>query len=265
MSQIDPHFIEKIEAIGLSPKEAAVYAAVLELCGGYPSKIAEVASLKRSTTYTILEHLAVQGLVTEVERKNKLYYEPASSKRLEQFGNMKIQLAKERAAKIQKILPDIEGLLSKEGERPRVRYFDGVDGIRHVYEDHILVDEPYHMVGWSNTAKLQDFFSASFMNTYVKKKQTLGITSQGIFPDTPAERSYINDVYLDIKKAMRPVLRYIPKDIFPYESEITVYAKNKVSFVSFKNGLWVGVIIEDQTIHDMMRMIFELSWQSANE
>ena len=55
----------------------------------------------------------------------------------------------------------------------------------------------------------------------------------------------------------------MPHAVFPFPGEIIVYGKNKVFFVKFDKLAPIAVIIEDQTIHDMMRMIFELSWNQA--
>jgi hypothetical protein len=42
-----------------------------------------------------------------------------------------------------------------------------------------------------------------------------------------------------------------------------VYGTNKVSITKLGNQNMIGVIIEDKIIHDMMKMIFELSWNSS--
>ncbi|MBI2474260.1 MAG: hypothetical protein HYV68_01025 [Candidatus Taylorbacteria bacterium] len=59
-----------------------------------------------------------------------------------------------------------------------------------------------------------------------------------------------------------PKFKYIPANAFPFKGELTIYGENKVSVVNLNREYLTGVIIEDRTIHNMMRMIFELSWQS---
>ena len=50
--------MKKVEKAGLTPKEAKVYVALLELGGGaYPAAIAKLTKLSRSTVYMVLLHL----------------------------------------------------------------------------------------------------------------------------------------------------------------------------------------------------------------
>ena len=91
------HLIEDLRGVGLSPKAAAVYMAVLESGIAFPSKIAETAKLNRSTTYKILTDLAVKGLVTEMERNRKLCYQAERPGRLMSFAKSQVRLAEERA------------------------------------------------------------------------------------------------------------------------------------------------------------------------
>ena len=71
----NPLFLKKLEKTGFSDKEALVYLTLLELGGASPSKIAEYAELNRTTVYKILLNLSVRGLINEIEKRNKLFYQ----------------------------------------------------------------------------------------------------------------------------------------------------------------------------------------------
>ena len=62
-----------------------------------------------------------------------------------------------------------------------------------------------------------------------------------------------------------PIARYVPREIFPFSGEIVIYGSNKVLIVKFDERAPIAVIIEDEMIHNMMRMIFELSWTQAKQ
>lgn len=260
MTTVDPVFIKKIEKIGLSDKAAQVYATLLETGGSYPSKVAEMTKLNRSTVYRLLTDLAVKGLVTEIEKRNKIYYQPEHPKNMVRFADMQITLAKERADDARKMLPDMEALFAVLPEKPKIRFFNGIDGVMQVYDDHITQEEPYEMVGWSNTAKLLKFLPKTYLPNYVQEKQKRKITSRGIFPDSDGDQSYSKTMYKYINQKYVPQFKCIPSQQFPYESEITLYGKKHISIINFHEHNPVGVIIEDQIIHNMMRMIFELTW-----
>ena len=206
----------------------------------------------------------MKGLITEIQKKNKLYYQVEKPKKLVQFAKTQIQLSKDRLEKAQNVLPDLEGLFSLNPNKPIVRFFEGVDGVKDVYMDHISVDESYEMLGISNTEKLTNFLSKKFLRDYVTKKDKLGIVTRGILPDTPKDRTYKNNVYKTVSKKNQPKIRFIPTELFPYKGEITIYGDNRVSFINFHENRLVGVIIEDVIIHNMMRTVFELAWNGKD-
>ena len=255
--------IKELRGIGLSEKAASIYVAVLELDTAYPSKIAEMTKLNRTTVYHILTDLAIKGLVTEIEQKKKLCYQVEPPKRLLNFTKTQIRLAEESATRAVKLLPQIEGLFNLVPHKPRVRYFEGMDGVLAVYEDHISTKEPYEMLGISNVATLIPSLPPDFVKKYVHAKKKLGITTRAIFPDTEFSKKYNTTVYTSVEKKFLPHIRRIPAEIFPYNCEITIYGTHKVSIINFDKGVRVGVIIEEKTIADMMRMLFELAWVGA--
>ena len=259
----DEPLISKLESLGLTKKAAQIYAVLLALGGAYPSKISEQTKLNRTTVYRLLLELSIKGLITEIQKKNKLFYQAERPQKFLQFTKQQIYIAEERYEKAKAFIPELDGLFSLIPERPKVRYFEGVDGVMDVYRDHVDTDKPYEMLGFSNTKELRDFLPAKFLAEYVKKKHAAKIVSRGIFPDTEKDKVYTEEVYGRVHKKIHPELRFIPASQYPYKSEITIYGKNKISIINFHEHFLVAVIIEDQIIYNMMRMIFELAWKGA--
>lgn len=256
--------IKELQSIGLGSKAAAIYVALLELGVAFPSKIAEKTKLNRTTVYHILTDLAIKGLVTEQERKKKICYQIEKPFRLANFAKSQITLAEERAERVKKLLPEIEGLYSLTPHRPKVSFFEGLEGVMNAYEDHVSGTESYEMVAYSNVEQLMKLLPESFVKRYIKRKETLGITTRAIFPNTPFISKYNSEIYQGIKPKIYVKSRTIPPEMFPYEVEINMYEKNKVSIINFRAETLVGVIIEDAMIAQTMRMVFELAWKGAS-
>lgn len=259
----NPFFLRKLERTGFSDKEALVYLTLLELGGAYPSKIAEYSGLNRSTVYKILLNLSVRGLVNEIEKKNKLFYQVEKPNRFLKYAENKVKQAEESLDIARSIIPEINELHGLLGEKPKITYYEGVGGITSIYEDHLATTKPYEMLAWAETAELSDFLPKSFFDDYVKGKEKIGITTRGIAPDTTEGRQFTNIRYGDIKKNVWPDIRFVAKDNFPMTGEIVVYGKNKVSIVNFSKSNAIGTIIEDENIHNMMRTIFNMCWESS--
>lgn len=256
-------FLKKLEKSGLSDKEALVYLSLLELGGAYPSKIAEYCGLNRSTVYMVLLNLSVRGLVNEIEKKNKLFYQIENPNRLIKYTKSKLSIIENEIEQAEKILPEIEGLFTAMGYKPKVTYFEGHEGILQAYSTHVVVSKPYEMLAWANAGELESVLPEKFFMWYRKEKEKIGITTRGILPDTLVNHTFINRVYDGFKKDILPQMRYIKKDKFPFKAEITIYDQNKISIISLVKDKFIGVIIEDETIHGLMKMIFELSWAGA--
>lgn len=258
------NLLKKLEKSGLTSKEALVYVALLELEGAYPSKVAEYTGLNRSTVYMILTQLAVKGIVNEIEKKNKQFYQLEDPKKLLKYTKSKISIIQDEIEAVEKILPDIEGLLASV-DKPKITYYEGIEGVLDIYATHINVLKPYEMLAWANVREVEELLPQNFFKGYIKTKNQKGISSRGIFPSNPVDRTFVERAYSEVRQQVLPNVRFIDENIFPYKSEITIYGEKNVSIINLGKEKLTGVIIEDETIHGMMKMIFELSWAGAKK
>lgn len=257
--------LSNISNVGLSEKEALVYAVLAELGGAFPSRIAEETKLNRSTVYKILLDLSIKGLVNEIEKKNKLYYQIERPQKLIRYAKDRVQMAKDQLEKAEKALPELEGLFSLVSNKPKVLFFEGPDTILNICNDMVSGKGNYEMLAFSNSKKFKNYLPPNQLRDFVKSKEKMNISTRAITPDTEEDRSYNTAVFKGIKEKLWPKIRHIPKELFPYEAELTIYGDNKVSITKLGGENIIGVIIEDTVIHGMMKMIFELSWKSTEK
>jgi sugar-specific transcriptional regulator TrmB len=254
--------VEKLSKSGFSEKEARIYVALLELGGAYPSKVSQYTDINRSTVYHTLTNLSVRGIVNEIEKRNKIFYQVERPERIIRYGEDKIRRAEEDLDQIKSILPNIEGLFSSLDSKPKVTYYENTEGIMAIYEDMISFKNKYEMLAFSNAAELEHAIPTKFFEKFRKRKEILGITTRAITPDTAGDRSYNEKFFTGYKKEIIPVIRFVSAEKFKFKGEITAYGDNRVSIINLNKEYLTGIIIEDQTIHNMIRLIFELSWDS---
>ena len=254
-----------LEKVGLSEKEALIYASLITLGGAFPSQIAEHAKLNRTTVYKILLGLSVKGLVNEIKKKNKIFYQVEKPEKLLRYAKSQVTLAQDRVEKTEKLIPDFEGLYSAFTNKPKILYFEGLDGILSIYEDQVSGTKKYEMLAFSNASELENIFPAKFFENYRRSKEKIGITTRGIIPDTEKDKTFVPRLYEGFKSEIIPKAKYVPAAEFSFKGEITIYSDNKVSIVNLNKEQLTGLIIEDETIHNMMKMIFELSWKGIKE
>mgnify|MGYP003393026439 CR=1 FL=1 len=254
---------KKIERSGLSEKEALIYAFIIESGGAFPSEIAKSTGLNRTTTYKILGILSIKGLVTELEKRKKFFYQAESPKSLERFVSSQVTIAKRQIENLEHVLPTLEGLYNASPNKPVVRFFEGEEGVLNVYRDHVETKKKYEMLSFSNTADLMNFITPEFRDDYIRKKAKIGIITRAILPDSDLDVKYNETIYGKFPKKIWPKIKNISREIFSFKSDLTIYGEDKVSIINFNKPKLAGTIIEDKIIHDMMKMIFELGWNGT--
>lgn len=254
--------VRHLQKIGLSEKSSRVYTALLEMGGAYPSRLAEVTKLNRSTVYKILLELSIKGLITEIERGKKLFYQIENPEKLIRYSRNQSEMAREAYEYTRNLIPELEGIFAINPNKPIIRYFNNPEGIVSIYEEMVSNKKKYEMVSFSHGQAFKNYLPAKSLYKFVKAKERFGITTRAIIPDTAENRKYDQEVFKGLKKKVWPDIRYVPKEVFPFEAEMTLYDNNKLAITKLGGEKLIGLVIEDKLIHDMFKMIFELLWKS---
>src|SRR3712207_1514203 len=122
---MDLHIKEKLEKAGLTDNEALIYSYLIDVGGAYPSAIASSTGINRSTVYKTLLQMNIKGLVNEVERSKKLFYQITNSNALVTHARQQIRIAEGMFDAAESLFPKIDELIQNAGYKPKVRTFDG--------------------------------------------------------------------------------------------------------------------------------------------
>lgn len=235
---------EKLQSIGLSEKEAAVYLQSLELGGFAVSDIAKHTGIKRPTCYLILEELSKRGLVAIVPQKDKLTYVAESP-------NILFSHAEENLQTIKHILPDLFTIQKSTGTRPTIKFYSGKTGIHSIYEDILSSGiKEYSYIG--SSADLIDAAGENFITQWIRKRTDLGIHATGIRTKHSEIRDdlYVKDSLRDIRFA--PPGFELPHTIVLYGTKVAVISTQKDSF---------GFIVDNNDFRNTLQFLFKALWQ----
>ncbi len=241
----------QLEKAGLSNKESGVYVALLELGRGTVSEISRKALINRTTGYDILNNLVAKKLVSISGKEPKQEYMAESPEKLELYINESIEERKLALNDIKKIIPDLQTLYNIEG-RPKIRFYEGKDGLQQVYEDTLSSHE--EILAYASVEDIQPTLPHYFPE-YYKRRAKAGIPIRAIFPESVDARERAK-----LDKAEKRQSLIIPADKFSFHPEINIY-DNKIMIASWREKL--GIIIESSEIADAMKKIFELAWAEA--
>lgn len=226
--------------LGFSENEAKVYLAALETGIASAQEIAQKCKLKRTTTYSVLCPLVRKGFIVQTIEKGKKRFFADDPKNLK-------KIFQERQKKLADVLPELEAVYNKKKIKPRVLFYEGLDGIKKIYEDTIK-EKPDEILEW-NTA---DIFRAfpGFPKEYLSQRLKNNIHAKRIASNEPRwhEHKKLDEAEISETKLL---------PFFDIPIEINIY-KNKVAFMSYKDEM--GLIIESKGIAEAMRKIYMIFW-----
>lgn len=232
----------------MSEKEAKVYLACLELGSSTVAEIAQKAKINRVTTYDILEKLMQKGMVNSMQKKGGRYFDATDPQIIS--SDMK-----RRAGDFKNALPDLKRLRG-DAIHPRIRYFEGLDGIKAIYED--TLSSKTEILNYANSKEIRDHWPA-YDAEYVAKRVKKKIWLRGIAPlDEHGKWVKEHD------KENHREIRLVPSGEFTFTNEINIY-DNKVAIISYKDVPLIGMVIESSEIANTQRDIFKMAWEFAGK
>ncbi len=239
--------------LGLTEVEGKVYLALLELGGGYVSSIAKKAKTPRVNCYHTVEKLTEKGLVSFITKDNVRYYSAEPPQRIVASLEEKVRYAKG-------ILPELLSMTNALTFKPKIKYFEGLEGIKNIMEDTLKAKSD--LLGYSNLKGAGELFG-DYTKEYARKKMEKGLKARMICPSSPEAFDYIKNHYPpNFPLELVEILFVNPKE-FWFEHEVTIY-DDKVAVISLNSEELIGMIFESSVYARSQTAIFNLAWLGAS-
>ena len=238
--------------LGLSREEAKMYLACLESNGGPVSVLARKAGVNRVSAYHTIENLLKKRLLSQYNRNGVKCFAPESPEKLEALALERVHLAKA-------LLPQLKNLSSSEGFRPRMRFYEGMDGIERVFNESLSGEE--EILGYTNLHTVLEHIP-TFFKDYTARRMKQGIKSRYLSPNT-VDSVHAIDPFLP--KEYDPNLieiLLVNREQFPFENEVLIFG-NSVCIISLNPDELLGLIVESSTFSQTMKAVFDLAWLGA--
>jgi sugar-specific transcriptional regulator TrmB len=240
--------LQELNKLGLNEKEAKAYLALLELGEASIQQISKKSGIKRTTVYDIIESLRQKGLLSSISKNKKTLFFAENPAKIEESLDEKKNV-------LRKILPELLSITNLMEKKPKIRYFEGIEGIKDVYRDTLNYPDQELLAWVSEEAVIA--FDEEFLNDYyLPKRINKKIWVRAIAPDKDYMQKYKG---LDEKSLRKTKLVSMEK--FPIEVEINLYGKHKIGIMLFSEK--IGLIIESKKIYNTLKSVFEMNWQSV--
>ncbi len=244
------HLEQVLTYPGLTKKEVSVYLASLEVKKPTPQTVSRETGIPRPTVYREMESLVLKGLMGKVKEDKHIVYVPEDPRSI-------VEKLKLQTNSIQNVMSELRDLATIYRNRPTVRFFEGQEGVRRIFQDILLIDDK-ELLAFSSIKELlkaiPDYYN-TFMKTRIKRRIFAKIISP---KDGEGTR-----LSLVAKKEFREI-KFIPdslaKKLGVIGGHVFIY-KDRVAFISFESDQ-TSVIIENQALANVQRSLFEITWET---
>lgn len=237
---------------GFTPKEAKVYLSILEYGQATMSMIARKTKLERPTVYDIVERLENKGFASTLKTKGikQVTVTPP---------NLIIESIKNSLNQAERILPDLMEMAYRSPIKPRIKFYEGMNGMKQVLSEYSLcIEETYVFSDYETYPnELLNFIYKEIIPERIRRK-------------SPTQMLVVNNPkHIDVKKNEKKYFQQhrlinFPEGMGLENLEILLW-ENKIGFLSFGNNEMFGMIIESKSISKMLKNIHALIWQNADK
>lgn len=254
MVQFSKKYLRILGTLGLNKNEIKFYLASLELGLAPIAAIAKKAGIHRVNAYGIIPRLKEKGLIAEENKPHQRLIIPSHPSRIKELAREQQKKVTRLRWQVEDLVPELLALYSTEGEQPRIRFFEGVEGMKAVYEDTLNERKPMRaFTGYGEIMNVPEF--KKYMEQYPDERAARGISIKILC--WPSEAS---EYWAKKAKAQLREQRYFTSQQ-DFGTEINIYG-DKLGILSFKKEC-VGIIIESKEIAQTLQTIFDELWKFA--
>lgn len=231
--------------IGLTDNEARVYLAALAAGPSTVVRLARVASVKRTTVYSVIEALKQRGLMSVEVRGLKQRFVANDPAHLD-------VVLERRRTELHAILPELAALHNLKREESVIRYFEGLEAIKSIYLEMLTLVRPHE--DYLVVSNLDDWLShdEKFFMRFTEARAKLPINLRMLVMDTPRAREYkkhernynAHVKFLPKKTALTTNLVIIPRRVVIHQLVPPI----------------VAITIDNPHVIRMHRESFEIMW-----
>ena len=240
--------LSALNEFGLTDNEAKMYLSALSLGETTVLKLVKDTEIKRTTAYEVITSLIQKGLMRKEIKGFKTLYVVEHPDRLKNTLEIKNNI-------LSRIIPELEGLYNLKGTQGAVKYYEGLQSIRNVYNELLKEVKPHDFCYIiSNVTDWYDIQGEEFINDHVEIRATLRLDTKILLLDSP-----IAQMRKKTERNFNEEIKILPKDnIFNVDLVITPY---RLIMFQLKSPL-VAIVIENTSLIEIQKVMFEIIWKS---
>lgn len=245
--------VDALMQLGCSDKHIKFYHANLELGTATLMEIAQKARLQRSTAYVLADELVRKGLINEDHKPYKKSFVAAEPDTLLQKLEAKQRRVGRSSLALKSALPELRAIHQTSTIRPRVRTFEGFQGLEAVLQD--ILGTQQEVLVWTNQESERFIFGQSTHDLFIHQRVAKAIPIRVLAVNNEQGQALIAHDPDNLRQT-----RLLPSEV-TFTSETYIYG-NTVAVLDIGKDIF-GVITENEQIATSQRAIFELTWKNC--
>ncbi len=250
--------LANIQNLGLTETESHIYELLVKIGEVPVSRVITESKLKRPTVYKALQSLERKGLVLMRDIHKKIHVKPESPARLQDLVNKQAEKVAEAKNNLIAFLPALVLNYTQSTDRPVVKMYEGLTGLKEIYEDTLRTAKP--IVAILQSSEVDPELHHWLTTIYVKKRTKAKVHAKVLVASGP-----ISGKYIEKSREEYRTTKQVDGKRFPFQHEINVYG-DKVAIINFKKDEpLLGILIHHPRIATTMRAWFDLAWEGNQE
>ncbi len=242
--------ISTLKLAGMNETEAKVYLACLELGPASAWNIYLKTGIKRPTCYAVLDSLVADGIAAKTNDGTRTIFSVVKPNEL-------LQTIESRKNEFKESLPLFDAIASDSIEKPRIRLFEGIDGVRQAYMlSHEQPEGSDVLVCGSSDVWMQ-YEEAN--RAYIAERLAKKIKLRVLYSDTKNNRAYSATDKKELRES-----RFLPEDTYSPKVETQIFG-NTVIYIAHSEKSPFATVIENSAIAHDERERFNALWKIAKK
>jgi sugar-specific transcriptional regulator TrmB len=243
-----------LEQLGFSKLEAKLYLTLLALGPMSVKELADAVKINRTATYSHITSLLENGVILSIMHASKKQLVAIEPDRLQYLIDKKMETVKSLQAQFPNFVNSLEASTAQPASSMKVdvKYYNGLNGIKAIYEDMFKAKE---IKVFSTLSEIAPLFpnDPDLFDNALKRNPDLRIFE--IYGDSPNAIKKFNYT----AKSNRYFYKFMPSTVGLASPGIVMY-NNKVAIVNAGDKI-SGVVLYNKDYYTNSKKLFDFIWQ----
>jgi HTH-type transcriptional regulator, sugar sensing transcriptional regulator len=244
------NIVNTLHSIGLTESESAVYISLLTSGEATAKILARRTGITRTSVYDQIKKLSQKNLVSQYAIDGSTIFSINDPQHINVLLEEKIELLEKEKDLLHKELSEIE--TTPPSTQPRVKFFEGAEGLQQLFKDILWYDDIELSIFWSYDHALR-LLGKDYLVWFNQKRLRNRITVKSIWPQNIHGKK--DHIFSDQDEGV--ARKYLQEKNTPNMSYV-IYDK-KVIYLSSQEEAF-GYIVESIEHNELMRLHFQNLW-----